>query len=315
LNNLYKIRDKWCIALNKDTFDGNIKSSQRSESTNKALNVIANKSTSLTKFVVGFEILVMSWHRNEADEDYHCYQSFAPRAIKRSVILRHASDVCAHKLCKLFEEEYLNGCGACDHKETQCGDNLYKFEFMMHGRGLKVRILYLDLFTMEVKCSCEILEWLGILYFHALATLYIKNVKEIPKQYILSRWTKNAKERVYSESESSQRNSNESKIIFQNRAMRLACDLVTTGQGQEEGREVIWSTLKNRRQHLHNVMKNLSLDGHSMVRDNGSNENVNEFMNNKDEAPVLDPPFVRPKGISNARLKGHFEKRKKPSQG
>ncbi|KAM1581378.1 hypothetical protein TB2_028937 [Malus domestica] len=33
--------------------------------------------------------------------------------------------------------------------------------------------------------------------------------------------------------------------------------------------------------------------------------------NSSDEAPVLNPPSVRPKGISNARLKSHMEKRKK----
>ncbi|GAV56625.1 SWIM domain-containing protein [Cephalotus follicularis] len=138
---------------------------------------------------------------------------------------------------------------------------------------------------MEVKCTCKKFEWLGILCSHALATLYIKNVKEILKQFILSRWTKNARERLYSEGETSQRNSNESKIIFRNRARRLAYYLVTTGQEQVEGREVTFSTLKNGRQYLRDVMKKLSFDGHSMVRDNGSNKNVNEFMNNEDEAP------------------------------
>ena len=48
----YKIREKWCTALKKHTFDDGIKSSQRSESTNIVLNEIANKSTSLTKFVM-----------------------------------------------------------------------------------------------------------------------------------------------------------------------------------------------------------------------------------------------------------------------
>ena len=48
LNNLYKFRQKWCTALNKDVFDGRIRASQRSESTNNVLNGMANKTTSLT---------------------------------------------------------------------------------------------------------------------------------------------------------------------------------------------------------------------------------------------------------------------------
>ena len=48
LNNLYKIRQKWCTTLNNDVFDGGIRASQRSESTNNVLNGMANKTTSLT---------------------------------------------------------------------------------------------------------------------------------------------------------------------------------------------------------------------------------------------------------------------------
>ena len=40
LQKLYEIHEKWCMTLSKDTFDGGIKSSQRSESTNNVLNEV-----------------------------------------------------------------------------------------------------------------------------------------------------------------------------------------------------------------------------------------------------------------------------------
>ena len=59
LQKLYEIHEKWCMTLSKDTFDGGIKSSQRSESTNNVLNEVGSKTT-LTTFVVNFEKLVVA---------------------------------------------------------------------------------------------------------------------------------------------------------------------------------------------------------------------------------------------------------------
>ena len=69
LHNMYKIWQKWCTTLNKDTFDAGIRASQRSESTNNVLNNIGDKCMSLTKFVLGFEQLVRRWRKKEAEKD------------------------------------------------------------------------------------------------------------------------------------------------------------------------------------------------------------------------------------------------------
>ncbi|GAV83991.1 hypothetical protein CFOL_v3_27436 [Cephalotus follicularis] len=262
-------------------------------------------------FVVRFEVLVKGWHRKEVDEDFHCYRSSAPHIIKHSILLKHANDVYTHILYKLFEVEYLKGVGACDHEVTQCDATLYKIELTTHERGSKVRVIFLDISTSEVRFICKKIECLGILCSHGLVTLYIMNFKRIPKQYILNRWTKKARGRMYCEGELSQRNSNEYEIVLRNLAMRLAYDLVTMGQGQE-GKEVVWSTLQNGRQPLHDVMKKLSLDGQSKVRDGETNEHVHKITSEEDETPMLDPHCVRTKGISNSKLKGHLEKVKKP---
>ncbi|KAJ1376200.1 Zinc finger, PMZ-type [Sesbania bispinosa] len=47
LSNMYKIRHKWSTAFSKDVFSADIKSSQRSESTNSALGEIVGGSTSI----------------------------------------------------------------------------------------------------------------------------------------------------------------------------------------------------------------------------------------------------------------------------
>ena len=48
--------------------------------------------------------------------------------------------------------------------------------------------------THNVNCSCEkYTNFVGILCAHALKVLDKKNVKKIPPQYILKRWTREAR--------------------------------------------------------------------------------------------------------------------------
>ena len=71
---MYKIQQKWSTALTKDFFIVEFKSSSRSESTNHVLNGIANKSISLTKFVIEYENVLGGMRSSELDEDFRCKQ-------------------------------------------------------------------------------------------------------------------------------------------------------------------------------------------------------------------------------------------------
>jgi zinc finger SWIM domain-containing protein 3 len=44
-----------------------------------------------------------------------------------------------------------------------------------------------------MKCSCKKFEFAGILCCHALKVLDFNNIREIPEEYILKRWTIDAK--------------------------------------------------------------------------------------------------------------------------
>ena len=72
MKSLYNISAKWYTTLSKDIFSAGIQSSQRSESTNNMLNGIANKTTSLTKFLLAFEDLAAGWCSTELELDFQC---------------------------------------------------------------------------------------------------------------------------------------------------------------------------------------------------------------------------------------------------
>ncbi|XP_055960536.1 protein FAR1-RELATED SEQUENCE 5-like [Mercurialis annua] len=310
LNKMYKRRFKWCTALNKDIFDGGIKSSQRSESTNNVLNGIANKSTSLTKFVIAFENMIKKWRKTEGEDDFNCYQKAPTRAIKCSNILRDAAHIYTHKLYKLFEKEYLDGCGALNFKEVLCEEGVLRYDCTMQGKDSRIRVVFFNMTSMELHCSCKKFETLGLLCSHALAILHFKNIFEIPKQFILKRWTKEAKTRIHSYciNKESLNDGREVETVWRNQAMSYAYDIVTMGQEHEETRQILWRIFHDGHKELKNYFKDLSSNNHPNKKNCKSSSICNGDNNEKH---VLDPPIAKTKGVSNARFKGFLEKKKR----
>lgn len=276
LNNLYKNRKKWCSALSRDCFDGGIESSQRSEGTKNVLNSIVDKSTSLSEFTSEFEKLLEGWRQNEAKEDFLCQQNGPRRAIEHSDILKHAAKLYTHKMYKLFEEEFLDGCCAASFKESPCGGDLYRFELTMQGRNSKVWVVHLDISKMELSCTCNKFDSMGILCSHALKALSLKNVNSIPEKYIIKRWTKDARKGVYRLEGDKQllREDPEGEFKYHSLAMRYAYDLVMRSQSHEHARKIIWDAFVRGERQLDAFFEKKCLDENSGCRDNSDESEV-----------------------------------------
>ena len=191
LNMMYKIRHKWSTAFTKDSFTAEFKVFLRSESTNHVLNGIASKTTSLTKFVIEYDNLVACMRSSEFDEDFRCKQGAPPRAVKKSGILDHAAQVYTCKIFKLFENKFLNSL-AMVWKQVDCQDTIDIFE-VKEENSERVHIVQFNRLNTNISCSFKKFESLGILCCHALQVFSITNLTRIPSQYILKRWTKDAK--------------------------------------------------------------------------------------------------------------------------
>ena len=124
---MYKVRHKWSTTFTKDFFTAEFKSSSRSESTNHVLNGIANKSISLTKFVIEYENVLAGMRFSELDEDFWCKQGAPQKAVKKSGILSHAAQVYTCKIFNLFENQFLNSL-AMVWDQGDCQDTIGVFE-------------------------------------------------------------------------------------------------------------------------------------------------------------------------------------------
>ncbi|CAI9114892.1 OLC1v1015709C1 [Oldenlandia corymbosa var. corymbosa] len=87
---LHSNRHKWCPTLNKDRFSGGALSSQRSESTNKAICQELSKYTCLCTFYDKFEEVVKGWRKKETHENFRCNIGRVEMKFKDVNLLTHA---------------------------------------------------------------------------------------------------------------------------------------------------------------------------------------------------------------------------------
>ncbi|KAL0282401.1 UNVERIFIED_CONTAM: hypothetical protein Sradi_7263000 [Sesamum radiatum] len=216
---------------------------------------------------------------------------------------------------KEFEKDYLTEAGALSCKEILFGDILfgdtvYEFELINpESKNKRVYTVFLDIDTFKVECSCKKYSWMGMLCSHALVALHRKNIHEIPQHYIHSRWTKDVKKHVYmlGECELTRMDEKEARAIYINRAMRLAYDLVTRSENCKEARSIILTAFTDGSKLLDEFFKEKNLVSTSAIK---GKQVRDDFVDQLDETPILDPLRAKTKGTRNVRIKNHFEKRK-----
>ncbi|GLT29122.1 hypothetical protein SLA2020_040080 [Shorea laevis] len=94
----------------------------------------------------------------------------------------------------MFKEEFSKGLGLnCVEVEKDGTKLLYELDKSCSKRVLKVEF---DKSDFSISCTCKLFKTLGLLCRHALRVLVVNNVNKILVQYIMQRWTKNAKKGV-----------------------------------------------------------------------------------------------------------------------
>jgi zinc finger SWIM domain-containing protein 3 len=109
-----------------------------------------------------------------------------------SYILRQAESTYTPAIFKMFQEQLLRTLNydtfLCDDSDLE--KKVYRVNFHGTQREHIVRFVPKE---EKVICSCKKFEFAGILCSHCLKILDINNIKHIPQEYILKRWTIDAK--------------------------------------------------------------------------------------------------------------------------
>ncbi|KAG8367327.1 hypothetical protein BUALT_Bualt16G0060700 [Buddleja alternifolia] len=296
----------WATAFSNDKFSAGHLATSRSEGTNSCLKKTGASTISLYNFVLKYEKAQENWLAKEKAEDTHCRHGKPPMIVKNNPLSNHAANVYTlnmyHKL-----EEGLVGSLSTTFELYEVGDSLVKFKASSHGPNSRVRQVVFDKHKCEVQCSCHKFETIGILCKHASKALDFMTVGFLPESYMKKRRTKNVRNRVPYNESGENGSGHVSKMVFVNQIMRSTHDTAMRCKVHEETRKMMNENLKSSTRHANSLFEKLNLDVPNTCDDlsiDDDNDKINEVV-------ARNPLFVKSRGVTNARIRGHWDDKSK----
>lgn len=190
LQGLYNIRESWAPIYNRSTFFAGMNTTQRSEGINAFFDSFVNSSTTLCDFVVKFDKAMDSHYEKERKEDFESRHQSRLLDIKPK-IAEHASSIYTRTMFGKFHEE-LAKINQFTKEKIEKNESQYTYKVSNCFDSRDTFTVSVDLDTKVANCDCQLFDFLGILCRHVLVIFQAKNIVEIPSDYILQRWTKDA---------------------------------------------------------------------------------------------------------------------------
>ncbi|GKV13908.1 hypothetical protein SLEP1_g24867 [Rubroshorea leprosula] len=189
LENMYEQRYSWVDVYLRDTFFAGMRSSQRSESINSFFDAYVNSKTPLSEFVGQYTRALQSWRDQEVNEDMQTMK-VKPNPLNLHLIEVQVGNIYTRKFFDKFQSEF-KACFYCMHDEVNTCDEVTTY-VVTYGLGKMVDSQFVRCgpSVEEFACICGKFETVGILCKPILYIMKLcHRMKEIPKCYILVRWT------------------------------------------------------------------------------------------------------------------------------
>ncbi|XP_061360585.1 protein FAR1-RELATED SEQUENCE 5-like [Gastrolobium bilobum] len=194
LKRLFEIRESWVPVYNISTFFAGMNTTQRSECINSFFESFVNATTTLRDFVIKFEKAINNRYEAEKREDFESRHKSRSLSIG-SKIEEHAASIYTRNVFGKFHVELASVSHYIKEKIEKNGSQ-YKYRVSNCFNAQDSFIVDIDLESKNATYGCQLFEFMGILCRHILAIFQAKNVVQIPSQYILRRWTKEANQYI-----------------------------------------------------------------------------------------------------------------------
>lgn len=190
LHGIFGEREKWAIPYNKHIYSADIETALLSEGSITSLKKYLKPESHVLQFVKHFGRVVNDWRYKELEANYDMGHHM-PRLMGDVIMLKQVMEIYTPIIFKTFHQEYEI---CLNNVINQCIDTGSSTEYKVSTYG-QVRE-YTVLYSSEddtVVCSCMNFQFVGVLCSHALKVLDFRNIKIVPSQYILKRWTRDAR--------------------------------------------------------------------------------------------------------------------------
>ncbi|CAN1336500.1 Protein FAR1-RELATED SEQUENCE 9 [Linum perenne] len=206
LHFIYNFREQWSSAWVNKNFTCGIRSSQLSESLNSSLRAYLDTKTNLPTFFVEFSRMLDNKRDDELYQDYLVTNRQVTNFFPKNLLVTQASESYSPKIFTNFQEEYANSMDLIMKGGipliTQGINNTFTwFKYSMANETFDndEHTVTLKLDTWFYHCSCDKFDSSGWLCRHIMKTMDqissfgFTDAWTIPKDYLLDRWSTNAK--------------------------------------------------------------------------------------------------------------------------
>ncbi|XP_057432347.1 protein FAR1-RELATED SEQUENCE 5-like [Lotus japonicus] len=195
LQRLYSIKEKWASCYMKNAFTLGMRGTQLSESVNADIKFFINVNLDIIKFFKRFEDVVEAKRYNELRCEYEARQKIPRLKNSYSCILQQVSNLYTPAIFDIFQHEYELFEAYLVKSAKRNSSSIDYVIDMVKDLG-EWRVSY-DLDKKSISCSCRKFETHGILCCHCIRVFILMDVKLVPEQYILKRWTKFARNGIF----------------------------------------------------------------------------------------------------------------------
>lgn len=247
LQSLYEDRRQWIPTYMRDIFLAGMSTIQRSESINCFFDKYMLRKTTLKEFFEQYNTILREKYEEEAKADFETWHK-QPALKSPSPFGKQMATMYTHAIFKKFQVEVL-GVVAC-HPKKEAEDGAIKTFRVQDFEEDQHFIVEWNEMTSDISCLCHSFEFNGFLCRHVMIVLQISGIHSIPSQYILKRWTKDAKSRQTRGVGSS---SVESRIQRYNDLCRRAFELGDEGSLSQESYNIAFNALEEALRSCENI--------------------------------------------------------------
>ncbi|KAM1138249.1 hypothetical protein ACFX14_036042 [Malus domestica] len=279
---LYEDRGRWIPTYMRDTFLAGMSTTQRLEGINCFFDKFMQRKTPLKEFLEQYKTILRERYEEEVKADFETWHK-QPALRSPSPYGKQMATVYTHAVFKKFQVEVL-GVVAC-HPKKETEDGLIKTFRVQDFVENQDFIVEWNETTSDVSCLCRSFEFKGFLCRHVLIVLQMSGVHSIPSQYILKRWTKDAKNRQTTREGS---DAAESRVQRYNDLCRRAFKLSDEGSLSQESYSIAFNALEEAlrscesiNNSIQNVTEPISPKTHGPQGSEGENQGNNNIETNK----------------------------------
>ncbi|KAI3465666.1 hypothetical protein Pfo_022329 [Paulownia fortunei] len=191
LQSLYNIRDQWVPVYLRDVFFGELSTVDCNDALSLLFDGFLSTSTTIQLLIKQYEKAISSWHEKELKDDFDTSNT-TPVLKTPSPMEKQAANLYTRRIFMKFQGELVetlaNPATILDDSGTVTTYRVAKF-----GEEHKAHTVRFNAFEMKATCSCRMFDFSGIICRHVLSVFRAKNVLMLPSEYVLKRWTRNAK--------------------------------------------------------------------------------------------------------------------------